>query len=353
MGILRIFLALCVVAAHCGCTFLFPSNYAVECFYVISGFYMSLILNEKYADNTLLFWKKRALRLIPPYWILATIALFVSFIITNNTGASPSMLYQFDGFRHMSLPTKIGSIFSNIFLFGQDNSLFFAINPETGNPFFSTNSYAELFPCCRYYPIEVAWSVSLELCFYLVAPLFIKKNWKVVVCVFLCSIAIKFGIRGYWGLNNENWTYRFFPSEIAMFCLGYFSYKIYTRIRNHKVNKVNGVVLLIAIILGLNLIPLLNLGYSASITLISILIVPSIAVLFSCFKNSKFDKDYGNLSYLIYLAHMILISIIRVISPSISSMPLFAIATISTIAFCYFLQVVVIDKIEMKRNNLK
>lgn len=60
MGILRVFFALCVIAFHCGSSYLLSPELAVECFFVISGFYMSLILNEKYINpsDNLLFIKK-------------------------------------------------------------------------------------------------------------------------------------------------------------------------------------------------------------------------------------------------------------------------------------------------------
>lgn len=51
MGIIRFLLALSVVITHCGSLFgtsLVVGQIAVQSFYIISGFYMSLILNEKY-----------------------------------------------------------------------------------------------------------------------------------------------------------------------------------------------------------------------------------------------------------------------------------------------------------------
>jgi peptidoglycan/LPS O-acetylase OafA/YrhL len=54
MGILRLLLAVSVIAAHAGPilgTMMVPGNYAVETFFMISGFYMSLILNSKYVGK--------------------------------------------------------------------------------------------------------------------------------------------------------------------------------------------------------------------------------------------------------------------------------------------------------------
>ena len=45
---------------------------AVQCFYMISGFLISLVLSNKYdpstADGRRLFYSNRALRIFVPYW---------------------------------------------------------------------------------------------------------------------------------------------------------------------------------------------------------------------------------------------------------------------------------------------
>ena len=65
LGFFRVILAIAVVLTHSqsllGYTLL-GGELAVEAFYIISGFYMSMILNEKYSSNYL-FYTNRALRL--------------------------------------------------------------------------------------------------------------------------------------------------------------------------------------------------------------------------------------------------------------------------------------------------
>src|SRR5450759_4624800 len=75
MGIIRVLLALSVVAAHFGGIWnlrFVGGQVAVQSFYIISGFYMSLILNEKYVGKNKsykLFITNRFLRLYPIYWL--------------------------------------------------------------------------------------------------------------------------------------------------------------------------------------------------------------------------------------------------------------------------------------------
>src|SRR6266545_150629 len=86
MGCFRLFLALAVLNAHYRFWQLGPEGYslfptggfAVCIFYVISGFYMSMVITQKYQrlpDGTLRFYGNRALRLFPVY--LAVLAATV------------------------------------------------------------------------------------------------------------------------------------------------------------------------------------------------------------------------------------------------------------------------------------
>ncbi len=74
MGLMRFLLAMAVVVTHIGpdaADFaLIPANLAVEVFFAISGFYMSLILTAKYQDRTT-FYVNRFLRLYPVYLIVS------------------------------------------------------------------------------------------------------------------------------------------------------------------------------------------------------------------------------------------------------------------------------------------
>ncbi|HAA92439.1 MAG TPA: hypothetical protein DCE33_08330 [Rhodospirillaceae bacterium] len=81
MGILRLMLALAVLIGHSGglhglrmddgISAILPSGQvAVQSFYMISGFYMSLVLSSTYQGpaGTWCFWLSRYLRLAPIYF---------------------------------------------------------------------------------------------------------------------------------------------------------------------------------------------------------------------------------------------------------------------------------------------
>src|SRR5262249_37822732 len=83
MGLLRICLALCVLYEHVGSGPAFIDGPgAVKLFFVISGFYMTMVLNSTYANDTAAFYANRFLRLWPTY-VAAMILLFLAQWLLN------------------------------------------------------------------------------------------------------------------------------------------------------------------------------------------------------------------------------------------------------------------------------
>src|ERR1700719_752278 len=59
---------------------------AVQTFFVLSGFYMALVLSRKYADKgPITFYRARFLRLFPAYWLACLLTIAVA-IATQQTG---------------------------------------------------------------------------------------------------------------------------------------------------------------------------------------------------------------------------------------------------------------------------
>lgn len=77
MGILRLLLAFFVVIGHSHSIYGYAGmgGAAVPAFFIISGFYMTLILETKYrgSDQLWLFYSNRVLRLFPLYWFFVLI----------------------------------------------------------------------------------------------------------------------------------------------------------------------------------------------------------------------------------------------------------------------------------------
>src|SRR5258708_13406349 len=94
---------------------------AVQCFYMISGFLISLVLSQKYdpstAEGRRLFYSNRALRIFVPYWSFCVMILrlhtIIYFTLSIRFGADPALMQHWP---EMTLPTRVYLLFSNIFI---------------------------------------------------------------------------------------------------------------------------------------------------------------------------------------------------------------------------------------------
>ena len=88
MGVLRFYLAYVVLLSHCPQGLLsnvFHPGLAVQCFFIISGFYMQLLVSKKYTDQNPLsfcknFYLSRVFRIFPIYLII----LLITIVFINN-----------------------------------------------------------------------------------------------------------------------------------------------------------------------------------------------------------------------------------------------------------------------------
>lgn len=111
MGLIRLLLALSVVLAHSTAilgTELVGGSAAVECFFVISGFYMAMVLEKKYFTLDRGVWKtfmaSRLARLYPVY--LAVLLAAVTATVFSVWRGKESGLVQ--DYSELSLPGMAG-----------------------------------------------------------------------------------------------------------------------------------------------------------------------------------------------------------------------------------------------------
>jgi peptidoglycan/LPS O-acetylase OafA/YrhL len=140
MGILRVLLAILVVGSHTSPFFglKLPSGYyAVEAFFLISGFYMASILNEKYFAHKggyKLFISNRFLRIYPLYYILLVIIIIYSAIRELLNAPNIFTIYQY---AHLSFASIGFFIITNVTIFGQDLTNFLGIH--SGGLYWTSN----------------------------------------------------------------------------------------------------------------------------------------------------------------------------------------------------------------------
>jgi peptidoglycan/LPS O-acetylase OafA/YrhL len=314
MGLLRFLLAISVLLFHANAAGLqfAGGGVAVEAFFMISGFYMALILHEKYTGpgSYRLFISNRFLKLYPAYWAVLIAALVFQLLHWLFTGHPILVLYQIVHFK-MNLPGILFLVFSNIAIIGQDLVSFFGLNRATGELFFTPNflkTYPFLF---SFLVIPQGWSLGIELCFYLVAPFLVRKKWYWLFLIMMIILALRWALRNHWQLPYDPWVYRFFPSQLLLFLLGSLAFRIYRYYHQHirfSTTIVIGItILVLTATLLYDQLPAAALKKNSYHALIFL----SLPVLMEVPKLSRFDNLLGELSYPLYLAHMLVLNLVN------------------------------------------
>ncbi len=328
MGIVRVYLALCVVAAHAGAVFPWQMHdgvQAVQIFYIISGFYMAMVLSTRYATPQD-FYVSRIMRIFPPYWIVlvGTVALStISGLLYHNwLLLTPYVTHPLD--RNGAVGFLL-TAFSNMTLIGQDWILFFS-HDFGGQIHFTDNFRQDANPLWYYLLIPQCWSVGLELTFYAFAPYLNLARSRWLACIALGALVAR--LFAYWrmGLAHDPWNYRFFPFEISLFIFGMLGYRLYARMAPHHPSQRFRCVSLFPYLIGA--VTILSLLYIhvlleacifpviPGLELSGLLITYpfwtfAIPILFFVFGNQKIDRVIGELSYPIYLIHFLVIAILE------------------------------------------
>jgi len=169
MGFIRLLLAAAVVAGHSTPIFGFQfigGDDAVHAFFILSGFYMSFILNEKYIqanESYRLYISNRFMRIYPAYWVILGLILVSSIVqhyysvVINAFGHDYGQLTGLITFFHQMSPLTFAYIvLINVFIIGQDTLMFLGLS-NSGSLFFTTN-YALTYPQLHFFLlIPQAW----------------------------------------------------------------------------------------------------------------------------------------------------------------------------------------------------
>jgi peptidoglycan/LPS O-acetylase OafA/YrhL len=134
-------------------------HYAVDLFIVVSGFslMLSVTKNGYLKGGFLLFLKRRAIRILPPYYFAMLLSAILIWLLV---GTKTQTIWD------LSVPIDLGDIITHIFVV---------------HDFFSSNYYKINYPF---------WSIAVEFRIYLFFPLFvwIWKKWGLVSVVCTATI---------------------------------------------------------------------------------------------------------------------------------------------------------------------
>lgn len=304
MGLIRFLLAVSVVIFHSsqpiyGLT-LVNGFTAVKLFFIVSGFYMAMILNGKYTSYSSFIFN-RVLKLFPTYWVVLTLCF----------------IYSEPKFTDLNDYWSLYFLISNIFILGSHltSVIIDRFGEITILPFGDSIKAQEM--TWKYLYIGPIWSLSVEFLFYLTAPLLLRRpHFGLKMCaIFLisastCAFLIS---KNSWTIP---WSYNLFTPSFYLFGLGAISWRLYsTSISKIFINKNYGFIAFL--LLFIYIVAYQFLPSQVNLELVSIILDPvsigiilftlSIPFVFELTKRNRVDSFFGDLSYPIYISHFFII----------------------------------------------
>jgi peptidoglycan/LPS O-acetylase OafA/YrhL len=313
MGLLRVILALSVLVAHSESFFgidFIGGRLAVETFFVISGFYMTLVLTEKYGgikDSYSVFISNRLLRILPVYWIVLISTIAVSILSGLLFGKFGIMEVYIQNYSQLNLFSSLYFFFSNLLIVGQDVAYFLQFTPNSTFRF--ATDFGSLNPrVYQFFIIPQAWTLALEVTFYTLAPFLVKLKNQSLVWLCLFCLTLKMATLSS-GFDHDPWTYRFLVFELMYFLLGILSYRMYAFIRKANVNPSlfsAALPILLLFISFYSIIP----GKEAKETVYFLLVTLALPLIYSSYHNNRMDRYVGEFSYTIYITHFVVLDVV-------------------------------------------
>ena len=279
-SIFRFFLAWLVAIAHLTAGNSFTSHFgvfAVFGFYALSGYLITLILNDVYKFDFKSFAYNRILRLYPIYFIVAAGTLCLILIYPAETAAFK---------RQWALHTAPQDILANLFII----------------PFEFTSG--------RFRIVPPAWSVAVELINYFLLWLIIARHRIIAfVCV---GVSIFYHLFLY--LTAPGWMPRYDPvlAAVLPFSIGASIYFLQNYISAFSVAAIRKILVVASVMWLVNLLSIgasggtksafFDLGFYINLIVLSVLLV--------CFSAPQYRaraqgiaKLCGDLAYPVFLLH--------------------------------------------------
>lgn len=320
MGSLRLILALLVVYFHAQAFTVYAQGgapfativpvpdgrSAVQMFYLISGFYMALVLNTKYltADSNWTFYTNRFLRLWPAV-VVVNLFVVLSFLAIGEVrlfGLTAGIGEFLGWLGSLDAGSLVFLAFTNIFVVGQDLLWFLGFEPGvvTFAPFGSEGHNGSALSLNH--PL---FTVAIEAFYYALSPFVLRRGWR-VAAGFVALGGLYHVVVFATGASSLIWGYHFVASAAYFYFMGALAYHLYRwlgqepmrgRLARHPGLAWSFVVVGLLLLLPIYWVMPRNTLFMAPVLA---LVVP---VLFTLTRQRRADRLVGELSFGIYLAH--------------------------------------------------
>jgi peptidoglycan/LPS O-acetylase OafA/YrhL len=301
LGTIRFLLALSVVAAHVRnlpFSVELGSLLAVQSFYIISGFLIALVWTNKYShqpNGLLLFYSNRAARIYILYWVVLVVSIVIAQIIKTTTHNYPG---YFGSQPHAILPYKI---FINAFIFGSSWAYWLGFDDSTGL-YFTLDYTTSPYPVWSVMSLGPAWTLDLELTFYLLAPFLVKARLKYIFGIIAASLVARFTWYAM-GHDVDPWLYRFFPFEIGLFLAGVASYRVWSALA-WKPSAMILMVIFVGVVVSVLDYTRIGLPHGPYASFLYLFVFAAlIPCVFELTRSWKVDRFLADMSFPLYLAH--------------------------------------------------
>jgi peptidoglycan/LPS O-acetylase OafA/YrhL len=308
VGIIRVLLAISVLITHSDSIFgvtLLNGDMAVTCFFMISGFLMALILEQKYGSRSL-FYLNRALRIYPPY--LAALIVSIMVFATIHSHRHDPFAFVTELWTTGAHTGVFIAALSNLTLIGADLTRYLSFHH--GAVQFPSFLYTVGAGAHNLLFVPQCWTLAIELEFYLLAPFIVRMSTARIAALALLSMALRHFALEWFHSNGIRFDGgAFFPFVLQYFLLGVLAYRIYQIYdelplgRRVRIGLEYGSVVA-AILLtyfGRHIRHVVIGGYETFYLLFAL----QLPLLFAFSKNRRWDKWLGEYSYPIYLMHFV------------------------------------------------
>ncbi len=325
MGFLRLLLAAAVVAEHStpiwGASFT-GGHLAVRLFFIISGFYMAMILTTKYTagqpNRYWLFISNRFLRIYPCYYVILflSLAFYAAASFHLHHPADRLVLWQ-TAWSHGQIWGLFFASLCQFTIVGIDAVCVFVYNIAQGihlpGPDTAAASVAWLptagadpsgtVPAWRFLFVPQSWAISIELLFYLVVPWLVSWRTRNLVLLGCLSLAAYLAncLFVYPALSDLL-GYFFFPFHLFLFVLGMLAWRYSEVFLAHVSRPLK--TTLVAATFGALAVSQFMPDLPRSIVCIALMAL-SLPIFFNWTKDSRLQRQLGDLAYPIYVCQIL------------------------------------------------